>query len=448
MGGVLVSARPVRRYDHRRHRPAGALPVSAREARARANTPLRIRAIGCELRGRSPLFRFEAQRTATADLEASRRRAMSRHSSRTRSGSPASRHRRRRRPIRARLRALPHAGAESHAIAPRRGQVRRRSSNGWPTLPAARVPVDAAAARPAPRIGGGAVSPERQQAARRRQAEYLGTPINLSAGAQWSYELQDAAAAEGRRDAGHLHRIRPAAADAGSRTTSSWTRTGLAWYASFGEQILGKLDPQHRHGHRVRRSRCSSRTRRPASSACGSTRTRTRGWACSSRAAIAKFDRKTEKFQTWSLPPELNGDHVQINQVSPDRSHVRRQGLAAGCRHLHRPAPRRRVGQVRGLRAVQDSAAQRLRRDSRLAEQRLLPRDGRGGRRPDRRRRPARSRSTRRRRRFRPAPRDDGRRRTASGSARTAPIGSGCSTRGPNVPGMDRADARRLAATT
>ena len=24
----------------------------------------------------------------------------------------------------------------------------------------------------------------------------------------------------------------------------------------------------------------------------------------------------------WSLPPELNGDHVQINQVSPNRHHV------------------------------------------------------------------------------------------------------------------------------
>jgi len=40
------------------------------------------------------------------------------------------------------------------------------------------------------------------------------------------------------------------------------------------------------------------------------------------QGGIAKFDKKTEKFQTWSLPPELNGDHVQINQVSPDRHHI------------------------------------------------------------------------------------------------------------------------------
>ncbi len=40
------------------------------------------------------------------------------------------------------------------------------------------------------------------------------------------------------------------------------------------------------------------------------------------QGGIAKFDRKTEKFQTWSLPPELNGDYVQINQVSPEHAQV------------------------------------------------------------------------------------------------------------------------------
>ena len=40
------------------------------------------------------------------------------------------------------------------------------------------------------------------------------------------------------------------------------------------------------------------------------------------QGGVAKFDRKTEKFQTWSLPAELNGPHVQINQVSPEQSHV------------------------------------------------------------------------------------------------------------------------------
>jgi len=40
------------------------------------------------------------------------------------------------------------------------------------------------------------------------------------------------------------------------------------------------------------------------------------------QGGIAKFDRKTEQFQTWSLPPDLNGDYVQINQVSPEHLQV------------------------------------------------------------------------------------------------------------------------------
>jgi streptogramin lyase len=40
------------------------------------------------------------------------------------------------------------------------------------------------------------------------------------------------------------------------------------------------------------------------------------------QGGIAKFDKNTEQFQTWSLPEELNGDYVQINQVSPEHSHV------------------------------------------------------------------------------------------------------------------------------
>src|SRR6185436_20274268 len=42
---------------------------------------------------------------------------------------------------------------------------------------------------PSPRIGGGAVNPERQQQAWRRQGEYLST-LNLSSGTQWSYTFK------------------------------------------------------------------------------------------------------------------------------------------------------------------------------------------------------------------------------------------------------------------
>ena len=95
----------------------------------------------------------------------------------------------------------------------------------------------------------------------------------------------------------------------------------MAWYASFGEQILGKLDPK-----------TAKVTEYPIPLLKPDAPTGILGmrfdhdqnlWlGMQFQGGIAKFDKKTEKFQTWSLPPELNGDHVQINQVSPDRHHI------------------------------------------------------------------------------------------------------------------------------
>jgi hypothetical protein len=47
---------------------------------------------------------------------------------------------------------------------------------------------------------------------------------------------------------------------------------------------------------------------------------------------IAKFDKKTRKFQTWSLPPELNGDYVQINQVNPEHAQIDGKVWLQECR--------------------------------------------------------------------------------------------------------------------
>ena len=97
--------------------------------------------------------------------------------------------------------------------------------------------------------------------------------------------------------------------------------TGIAWYASFGEQILGKLDP-----------RTATVTEFEVPKLKPDAPTGILGvrfdrddnpWlGMQFQGGIAKFDRKTETFQLWSLPDELNGPHVQINQVSPDGAHV------------------------------------------------------------------------------------------------------------------------------
>jgi virginiamycin B lyase len=172
---------------------------------------------------------------------------------------------------------------------------------------------------PAPRIGGGPDRPEQRRAAWRRQAEYLAT-INLSAGPQWSYALKTLP-----RPTGRATEVVYTEYDLPQKTRQPHDvivdSKGIAWYASFGEQILGRLDPA-----------TGTITEYPVPVLKPGAPTGILGvrfdrdenpWlGMQFQGGIAKFDRKTETFQTWSLPPELNGPHVQINQVSPGRSHV------------------------------------------------------------------------------------------------------------------------------
>ena len=44
--------------------------------------------------------------------------------------------------------------------------------------------------------------------------------------------------------------------------------------------------------------------------------------AAMNQGGIAKFDPKTEKFQTWTLPPEWNNAATQVNMVHPERASV------------------------------------------------------------------------------------------------------------------------------
>ena len=172
---------------------------------------------------------------------------------------------------------------------------------------------------PAPRIGGGAANPERQLQGWRRQAEYLST-LNLGSASQWSYSFKTLPRPKGRAT-----QVIYTEYDLPARTRQPHDvivdSDGMVWYAAFGEQILGRLDPK-----------TGKTTEWPVPVLKPSAPKGILGmrfdedenpWlALQFQGGIAKFDKKTEKFQTWSLPPELNGDHVQINQVSPMRHKV------------------------------------------------------------------------------------------------------------------------------
>ncbi len=172
---------------------------------------------------------------------------------------------------------------------------------------------------PAPRVGPGPQSTEQRNAAWRRQAEYLAT-LNLSTGPQWRYTLKASP-----RPTGKATQVIYTEYDLPYKTRQPHDvivdSTGIAWYASFGEQILGKLDPRTAT---VTEYEIPTLKPEAPTGILGVRFDRDDNpWlGMQFQGGIAKFDRKTETFQLWSLPPELNGPHVQINQVSPDRSHV------------------------------------------------------------------------------------------------------------------------------
>jgi streptogramin lyase len=171
----------------------------------------------------------------------------------------------------------------------------------------------------APRIGGGEDPLEQKLAGWQRQAQYLST-VNLSSGPHWNYSFKT-----NPRPKGKATQVIYTEYDLPQRTRQPHDvivdSEGMAWYASFGEQILGKVDPKTGKvtEYQLPRLKPGSPT---GSLALRFDRDENLWLGMQFQGGIAKFDRTTEKFQTWSLPKELNGDYVQINQVSPEHSYV------------------------------------------------------------------------------------------------------------------------------
>jgi streptogramin lyase len=171
----------------------------------------------------------------------------------------------------------------------------------------------------AARIGGGEEPLERRAEGWRRQATYLST-LNLSNGPHWNYSFKTLPRPKGR--ATHVIYTEY---DLPQRSRQPHDvivdSEGTAWYASFGEQILGKLDPKT--GRITEYNIPLLKPKMPTGILAVRFDEDENVWmGMQFQGGIAKFDKRTEKFQTWSLPPELNGDHVQINQVSADHHKV------------------------------------------------------------------------------------------------------------------------------
>jgi virginiamycin B lyase len=160
---------------------------------------------------------------------------------------------------------------------------------------------------------------DQRVAVHRKLAEYLAT-INLSKGPQWDYALKTLP-----RPTGRATRVVITEYDLGRETIEPHDvivdKDGIAWYSSFGEPFLGRLDPKT---GKITEFPLPELKRDFPTGSLG-LRTDTAGnlWlGMMYQGGIAKFDPKTEKLQTWSLPAAVNIDAAQVNMVSPQHSDV------------------------------------------------------------------------------------------------------------------------------
>lgn len=172
------------------------------------------------------------------------------------------------------------------------------------------------------RTGGGELNTEQQeqlQENRRKQAEYLAT-LNLSSSSQWNYALKAFPRAKGLGNKAIITEY-----DLPQLTRQPHDvivdSDGMVWYAGFGEPILGKMDPTT--GKITEYPMPVLKPHNVIGNLDVEFDKDQNIWiAMTFQAAIAKFDRKTEKFQIYKLPPELDGDYREITFVAPQHSYV------------------------------------------------------------------------------------------------------------------------------
>jgi virginiamycin B lyase len=146
------------------------------------------------------------------------------------------------------------------------------------------------------------------------QADWLSS-INLSADSGWDYALQTLPRPKGKGTQVVITEYdlpRPTIEPHDVIVDAE----GVAWYSSFGEQFIGKLDPKTGKvtEYPVPELKKGSPT------GLLSLRPDREGnlWAgLMYQGAIARFDRKSEKLQVFSIPAELNRNNTQVNMTSP-----------------------------------------------------------------------------------------------------------------------------------
>src|SRR5262245_55290849 len=132
----------------------------------------------------------------------------------------------------------------------------------------------------------------------RNAAEFLAT-VNLSSAPQWSYPLKTLP-----RPSGRATRVIYTEYDLGRETIEPHDvivdAAGIAWYSSFGEQFLGRLDPKS--GEHTEFAIPEQKPGFPTGLLGLRSDKDGNLWLGNMyQATIVKFDPRTQKFQTWPL---------------------------------------------------------------------------------------------------------------------------------------------------
>ena len=154
---------------------------------------------------------------------------------------------------------------------------------------------------------------------RQRQADFMAS-VNLSAGPSWPYDLKTLP-----RPKGSDTHVIVTEYDLPRKVIEPHDvmldSDGMIWYSSFGEQAVGRMDPQT-----GKLSEFNIPIQKP-------------GWPTGElgleadpdgnlwfgmtfQGGIAKFDRKTETFRVFNAPAEFNKDMTQINMAAPQASNA------------------------------------------------------------------------------------------------------------------------------
>jgi len=154
----------------------------------------------------------------------------------------------------------------------------------------------------------------------RKFADYLAS-INLSRGPTRAYSLKTQPRPSGRATHVVVTEYQLPNPDLTEPHDVVVDADGIVWYSSFGEQILGRLDPKT--GKVTEIPLPILKPDSPTGSLNLELDPDGNPWlAMMYQGGIAKFDKRTGKVQAYPLPPDLDNLRVQIGMVEPRHDDV------------------------------------------------------------------------------------------------------------------------------